>query len=217
MSIARDIPITLEAMTETILITCSEALSTAGSTAAIVNKARTTADVLASPTEGTYTTGFGRVIDRLGVPLGTYYNVAAINATLTATRGSTETNRKVALGCYLLHGDSSGGGDMAEYAHDSQPNDRTYFGTGRTSDMANWDGSLSTGPLNATTNPAYYDLRAAKRYLQVAVRAFKNKITTESSGDEHARVGAQITFFGGANYPQVADPPLSPYSTTTST
>lgn len=218
MSLVRDVGITLPAMTETILITCSEALSTAGSTTATPNKARTTADVLASPTAGTFTTGFGRVIDRLGAPLGAHYQVAMPAARLTATRGSTEADRQIKLGVYLLHGDSSGGGDMVPYStYTRQAADRTYFGTGRTTDMANWDATLSSGAADLTTNPAYYDLRAAKRYIQVAVRCLKDKVTTESSGDEHARISANVVLLAGDIIPQNADIKSSPFSTTTST
>lgn len=217
MSLVRDVGITLPAMTETILITCSEPLSTAGSTTAAVNKARTTADVLATPTAGTFTTGFGRVIDRLGPPLGAHYQVAMPSAKLTASRGSTETDRQLKLGVYLLHGDSSGGGDQVAYSTDFSPADRTYFGTGRTTDMANWDATLSSGAVDATSNPAYYDLRAAKRYISVAVRVLKDKVTTESSGDEHARISAQVTLLAADVIPQNADVRSSPFSTTTST
>lgn len=217
MSVVRDLGFTISAMTPTILITCSDALSTAGSTTATPNKARTTADVLSSPTEATFTTGFGRVIDRLSAPFGAGYAVAMPSASLHATRGSTETNRQIAIGLYLLHGDSSGGGDMAAYSTASQPDDRTYFSTARTSEYKSWDASLSTGPVFAPSNAAYYDLRAAKRFIQVAVRVRKNKITTESSGDEHAHVEAAITFLGGDSLPQVADSPLSPFSCSTST
>lgn len=217
MSLVRDVAITLPAMTETLLITCSEALSTAaGSTTAVVNKSRTTADILASPL-GVVTTGFGRVIDRLGAPLGAHYQVAMPSARLTATRGSTETDRKLIIGVSLLHGDSSGGGDMAVLTTEMTPADRTYFGTGRTSDMANWDGTLSTGQIEACSNPAYYDLRVAKRYLQVVIRVAKDKVTTESSGDEHARVNASLTLLAADSIPQNADVKSSPFSTTTST
>lgn len=219
MSLVRDLGITLPAMTETLLITCSEALSTAaGSTTAIVNKSRTTADILASPTAGTFTTAFGRVIDRLGAPLGAHYQVALPAGRLTATRGSTEADRQIKLGVYLLHGDSSGGGDMVPYStYTRQAADRTYFGTGRTTDMANWDATLSSGPADLVTNPSYYDLRAAKRYIQVAVRCLKDKITTESSGDEHGRISATVTLMAGDLVPQTADVKSSPFSTTTST
>lgn len=214
--IVRDIAITLPALVPTTLITCSDPLSTAGSTTAAVNKGNTTADVLSSPTEGTLTTAFGRVIDRIGAPLGTLYSVAFPVATWTSTRGSTEANRKIQIGAYLLHGDSSGGGDMAEYSTEARQSDRVFFGTGRTSEMSNWDASLSTGALHAVSNPASYDIRAAKRYIQVAVRVAKNRITTESSGDEHARIGAYVTFLGGAVVPQ-PEPVTSPFSSSTST
>lgn len=226
MSIVRDLGITLEAMTPTILITCAEALSTAGSTTPSTLKSRTTADVLVSTglpittTGGTagLTTGFGRVIDRTAAPLSALYAVAMPAAEVVSTRGSTEANRQVVVGIKLQHGDSSGGGDMADYSTDNQPADRIWFSTARTCDQLNWEFSdRSTGTLIACSNPAYYDLRNAKQYIRTAVRVGKSLVTTESSGDEHARVLASITFLGGDSLPQVVSPKDSPYATATAT
>jgi hypothetical protein len=131
--------------------------------------------------------------------------------------GSTEADRQFTINVRLQHGDSSGGGDMADYSTGSTPTNRTYFGTGRTTDMLNWDATLSSGPLNAASNPAYYDINAAKRYLRVVINVSKDRVTTESSGDERCRVGATLVLLGAADIPQVSDPKTSPYSTSTST
>ena len=218
MALVRDIAITLPAMTETILITCSVALDTGGSTTPSAAKSRSTADVLVSTgLTGGLTTGFGRTIDRLAAPLGAHYTIAYPAARAVSTRGSTEAERQIKIGCYLQHGDSSGAGDMAEYSTDNRADDRTYFGTGRTTDMLNWTAGVSTGTLDACSNPVYYDLRAAKRYVRVAVRIYKSLVTTESSGDEHARISASLVLGGGDVLPQTVDPIRSPYSSTTST
>lgn len=141
----------------------------------------------------------GRVIDRLSdlftkdVPL-----VAAPYTLLYSSRGSTEADRKLTLGVKLQHGDSSGGGDMADYTTGSTPEDKVYFTTARTTDMTAW----SSGLFRGQSNPAYYDLRAAKRYIRAVHYATKNRATTESSGDEGARVSGGIVFLGG-NTPKV--------------
>jgi hypothetical protein len=214
MSLVRDIPFTVPAMQETLLATCS-ALVTTGSTGVVTPIADTSADALISAAGET--TGFGRVIDRLTFPVaGAKYNACVVSAWINSTRGSTEADRKITVGVRLLHGDSSGGGDLAAYSTANQPATRTFFSTARTTDMLQWDGSLSTGAVYAPSNPGYYDLRGAKRYLQVAALVLKNKITTESSGDEQCRVGATITFLAGDKLPQRQDT-TGAYSSTTST
>jgi len=215
MSIVRDIPFAMNALEDTILVTCSALMSTAGSTSPKgMLSVQSTADAIVSA--GSETTAYGRIIDRLAMPLGALYQVAAPSAWLHSTRGSTEADRKLTIGVKLQHGDSSGGGDMADYSTGSQPDERQYFSSARSTDHASWDATLSTGEVYAMSNAAYYDLRAAKRYLRVAVPVFKNRVTTESSGDEQARVGAVITFLGGDDLPQNADTE-SAYSNSTTT
>ena len=214
MSIVRDIAFTLQALEDTILVTCSALMSTAGSTSAKgLLSAQTTADAIVATAE---TTAFGRIIDRTQMPLGAWYQVAAISACVHSTRGSTEADRKLTIGVKLQHGDSSGGGDMADYSTESQPDTRQYFSSARSTDHASWDAALSTGEVYGMSNPSYYDLRSAKRYLRVGVPVFKSKQTTESSGDEQARVSATITFLGADRLPQNADT-SSPWSNSTTT
>lgn len=222
--IVRDMPKTFPAMRETYLITCSApwASTTAPQ---LPSGSRTTADLMVSTGDGAASTWFnGDVIDRLHPLLGPRYLVASPVATVYASRGSTAPDRLFVLGVKLQHGDSSAGGDMADYSTGAQTSDATFFGdTGnRTTDQDSWDASISSGALTIMSVPQYYDLRAAKRYLRVLVRAGKSAITTESSADEHARVNAVLTFFG-ADYVNRDDQPpyvhgkLSPYSSTTTT
>lgn len=215
MGLVRDIPFTVNAMQDTILVTCSALFSTAASTAVkgLLSAESTSASIVSA---GSETTGFGRIVDRLRQPLGTHYGAVVAGAWLHSTRGSTEADRKLTIGVKLQHGDSSGGGDMADYSTGSQPADRTYFSSARSTDHLSWDASESTGEVFAASNPGVYDLRGAKRYLRIAVPVFKNRVTTESSGDEQARVGGTLTFLAGAQDPAQSDA-TGPYSASTST
>ena len=206
MSLLRDMPLTVIAMEERILITCSLPItpSTAGGVGG--TGISSTANSIVSSCSGT-TGGFaGRIIDRRGDDLTSRYQVAIPQVMLQSTRGSTEANRQLKLGIQLLHGDSSGGGDMADLARvdgTTMPVTRTLFSTARTSEMAVWSTAESTGVIAGLgTLPAYYDLRSAKRFIQAVVFAVKNRVTTESSGDEGARVHATITFAAGDEAPQ---------------
>ena len=206
--ITRDIPFTLRALDEIDIITCSTPAQVFTST---VN---TTKSSVADLNSGSGVNGriFDRLVDILS-PSSFY--VAAPVATLTATRGSTEADRQLKVGIKLQHGTSSAGGDMADYSTQDQPAYRTYFSTARTTDMKNWDASLSTGPFRGSSNMAYYDLRGANRYIRVVAFAYKDKQTTESSGDEAARLSADLVFMGGDRVPPIAD--AGPTSTSTTT
>ena len=161
----------------------------------------------------------GYLLDRNEFPINAAkYAAAVVQSYLVSTIGSTEVDRKIGLGVYLQHGDSSGGGDLAEYSTASRPDERLYFATTkRTTDYQSWDlSNKSTGTLYAVSNPGYYDLRGAKRYLKVVSRVGKNSVTTETSGEEGSRVGAVITFLAADTIPARADS-TSPFSSSTST
>lgn len=231
--LVRDLPFVMRAAEDTILVTCSDIMSTAGSTSAVgIRGSKTTASAVVSTgdignlttNEGTklvssggMATLNGRVINRLRFPLGAHYQAVAVQAALVSTRGSTEADRKLAVGVKLQHGDSSGGGDMADYSTQSQPDDKLYFGTSvRTCDMLNWDFSdESTGPVYAVQS-GYYDLRAAKKYVRVVGRFGKDLVTTDTSGDEQSRVSMDAAFLAADRLPARVDT-TSPYSSTTST
>ena len=233
MSLIRDIPFPVDAHPDVVLATCSELLSTAASTAPGVPIRVTTAQVLITTGDigdvnstvqgdevssgGMVESTQGRIIDRLAFPQGgEHYNVVVAQATLSSTRGSTEADRKLAVGVNLFHGDSSGGGDLEEFSTGSRPRDRVYFTSARTSDMANWDDAESSGPVYLVSEPGVWDIRGAKRYLQVRPRFGKNSVTTESSGDEQARASATLVFAAAVNSPEALDT-TSPLSTSTST
>lgn len=183
----RDVGLTIQALEDRAIITCSTAGQTAG----------TTQNVLQSTTAATGISG--RLIDRLGgdTMLTERYAVAMPSAYLWASRGSTEADRKLTLGLKLQHGDSSGGGDQVDFSTGSQPVDQTFFTTAGTTPMSNW----TTGPFYGQTKPTVYDIRAAKRYIRLVVSSSKDKSTTESSGDESYHVAAAITFMAGYQFP----------------
>jgi hypothetical protein len=213
----RDMPLTVVALEERILITCSCPItpSTAGGVGGV--GISSTANSIVSSSAGTTGTP-GRIIDRRGDDITlSRYQVAIPQAFLQSTRGSTEANRQLTLGIRLQHGDSSGGGDMADYSTANAPADRVLFSTARTSEMQVWSTAYSTGVIpGLSTLPAYYDLRGAKRFIRAVVYAQKSNQTTETSGDEGARVHATITFAAGDQAPQGAKT-TEGWSTSTST
>lgn len=230
MSLVRDVPFAMVAMEEHWFGTCSKIISTGTTGAVGPLSGKTTAAAIISTggislsTAGALSGGYTCVstqavlIDRLGFPVGqAMYDACIVQSYLVSTLGSTEVDRKTALGVYLQHAASSSGGDLAEYSTGSRVDDRIYFGTTvRTCDMLSWDFTRSTAPLYAVSHPAYYDLRGAKRYLRVVTRVGKNSVTTETSGEEGSRVGALITFLSADAIPVKVDT-TSPFSSTTST
>lgn len=210
MSIVRDIALGVQALTDTLVVTCSTQQTVAVTTANTVQSSN-----------ANFSTGFGssggagisgRIIDRLQEPFITdRYTVAMPFSYLESTRGSTEANRQLAVNIKLQHGNSSAGGDMADYSTGSQPVDMVLFTTVQTTPMWSW----STGAIRATSNPAYYDLRGANRYIRTVTSAFKNRATTESSGDESFHIGASIALLGGGQV--IQNPWTSAGSSTTST
>ena len=198
MSLVRDIPLTVSAMAEAGLFTGSNQITT--STAAGSFGSNSTANNLV--TSAAETTAFGRVISRAEFPLFQEgFLVAAPAAWIHSTRGDTGACRRLSVGVRLQHGDSSGGGDMADFSTGSTPATANYGTTVRTSEYKSWSTVYSTGELYLPTNPAFYPLRAAKQYVRVAVSVFKYAFTTETTGDEGARVGAIISFMGGHKIP----------------
>jgi hypothetical protein len=210
MSIVHDVPLTLKALTNTIVVTCSTQQTVLATTANQVQSSN--ADYSTGTGRGAGTGIQGRIIDRLNEPFLTErYTVAFPSAHLESTRGSTEANRQLAINVKLQHGNSSAGGDMADYSTGSAPAELVLFTTAQTTPMQSW----STGAVQGQSQPCTYDLRGANRYIRAVVGAFKNKVTTESSGDESFLVSASIGFMGAATFPQNVW--TSAGSTTTST
>lgn len=150
----------------------------------------------------------GRVIDRLDIELGARYLSVEPAAWLYASRGSTEADRWLSLAIKLQHGDSSGGGDAADFygpttgaQPDVQGTARNFFSTARSTESQSW----STAPFFGQTNPGVLDIRAAKRYVRAVITPGKNKTTTESSGDEAYHLGAVLVFGAGDELPENAN------------
>jgi hypothetical protein len=208
MSITRDLVLGVQAQDDYIVVTCSTQQAVLQTTANQVQS--TFADFSTGRSAGTGING--RVIDRLNEPFITdRYYVAQPYAYLNSTHGSTEANRQLVINVKLQHGNSSAGGDMVDYNTGSAPSEVVLFTTAQTTPMLSW----STGPIKAMSAQCYYDLRAANRYIRTVVGTFKNRQTTESSGDESYHVGAGLALLGAYTAPQ--NPWTSAGSSTTST
>lgn len=197
MSIVRDLGLGVQGSEDFSIITCSTANQVLAATG----------NVSASGTAIS-----GRIIDRMSEPFITSrYTVALPYAYVNSTRGSTEADRKITVVLKLQHGDSSGGGDMADYSTGSAPEDLVLFTSARTTPEWNW----TTGPFKAHTKQAYYDLRGAHQFIRAVVTPTKSKQTTESSGDEAFHLGVGFMLLGADSVPQ--NPWTSRGSTSTST
>jgi hypothetical protein len=196
MSIIRDLGLVVQSLEDKAVITASTAqVLIANSPGVLISTGFSTGNVLgATSTADTVITGTGRVIDRLSDLFTKNVPLVACPAThLYSSRGTTSLAPKLALGVKLQHGDSSGGGDMADYSTGSQPDDKVYFTSARTTAYAYW----TTEGQRLPSNQSYYDLKAAKRYIRAVHTVDKCEITTESTGWEGARLSGTIAFLGG--------------------
>ena len=216
MSVTRDITKVRVAMQERMLVTCS----TGNQSLALASTAYLNTNVIPATTgvsSCAWSTGAGGVVgdvlDRLDPELGARFGVVDIYAYLYTTRGSTQENgRGMFLDCYLTHGASSGGGDMANLSSERKATRRQINASCSETGMYSW----STGLVSVQTSPASWDISAASRYLRVVVNAGKTRETTESSGYENAHIGAAAIFREADVLPPSANT-TGPFSTTTST
>ena len=130
----------------------------------------------------------GRVIDRLGLVFATAGAVALSPRDkpytvepfcFASVPGSTSTLKNVSLDIKLQHGDSSGGGDMADYTTQDQPVTANYFNAAMTTDMVNW----TTGSFIVHSNPAQYELTGAKRFIRAVGVVTKFGVSTSTATD----------------------------------
>ena len=234
MSLIRDLPYAVRVLEETFLGTCTDSVTTAAMTTTPfgIQNTKTTASALHTTGDigdvdhdvqgarvssgGMVTSTEATILDRTRFPLGTHYQAVSAIATIESTYGSTAPDGKIAVGMTLFHGDSSGGGDLAELSTAMRPSDRVFGSSARTTDMAQWDVTESSGVVVFVSNPGIYDLRGAKKYVQARPRFGINTVTTAIAGWEHSRASADLVFFGGDFLPPVLDV-SSPFSTTTTT
>jgi len=151
----------------------------------------------------------GKVIDRLGLGANRIFEQAEAAVSCHTTAGSTGTDKKVTLSIKLQHGDSSGGGDMADYSTGYQSADQNFFTTAETTPLQNW----STGPL-AVAHQSWYNVIPAKRYIRAVGTVTKNGISTSTAAGSYDRFFTDLHVrFGTADY----NPPSLTTSTSTST
>lgn len=149
----------------------------------------------------------GRVIDRLGLGKNRIWEYAEPFIHCYTTIGSTGLDQRVTLSIKLQHGDSSGGGDMADYSTGMQSPDASFQTTAMSTAMQNW----STG-LQYWSHDGEYNVIAAKRYVR-PVGVFTRGGTTTSTAAGSVD-GAYITMGVRFASPDHAD---SASSTSTST
>lgn len=204
--ITRDISKVVLALADTVIITASTANQVWVATGLPIERSSC----------GLASTGgiAGLVIDRLGPNLGARYQCAEPAGFLWSSRGSTEADGKLTLGPIILqHGDSSGGGDMANYSTGTIAPARIINTSAQTTPEHHW----STAALESIpTKPSVMDITAAKRFVRVVLFTGKNASTTESSGYESYHVASAVTFREGDRLPETANT-TGPNSTSTST
>lgn len=192
MSIIRDLPQLVPSMLMKAFVTCScqvANLFTSG-----IASSGTTGYIITATSGGTLAIEYGRIIDRLGSEIGGARFAGVIPFTIfESTVQTTGANRQITINADLQHGDSSGGGDMADYSTQAQPDDKVFFTSARTTSYTEW----TTEAARLQSNQSYYDLRAAKRYIRAVHTVDKCEITTESTGWEGGRLSGTIALLGG--------------------
>lgn len=155
----------------------------------------------------------GRVIDRLGLGRNRIFETAEPFIHSYTTVGSTAADQKTTLSIKLQHGDSSGGGDMADYSTGMQAADVNFLTTAMTTTLQNW----STG-AQFWSHDSEYNIIPAKRYIRpVGVWTHGGSSTSTAAGSVDYMYATLGVRFSG---PDVADQytgSLSSTSTSTST
>ncbi len=155
----------------------------------------------------------GRVIDRLGLGRNRIYETAEPFIHAYTTVGSTAADQRVTLSIKLQHGDSSGGGDMADYSTGMQAPDANFRTTAESTAYQNW----STGP-QFWGHDSEYNVIPAKRYVRpvgIWTRGGSSTSTAAGSIDyQYVTLGVR---FGGPDVADSQSGSLSSTSTSTST
>ena len=151
----------------------------------------------------------GRIIDRLGLGSGRIYGTAEVGLNAHTTVGSTSGIKNFTLSVKLQHGDSSGGGDMADYSTGMTNQDQNFFSAAETTAYQNW----STGVIHLN-HQSWYEVTAAKRYVRGVGVITKGGPSTSTAGTSIDGIWANLVLrFGGADH----SPSVSSTSTSTST
>lgn len=163
----------------------------------------------------------GSIVDRqaLGRQFTHYQPVCqAIGAANTSTAGA----KSFKLDCFLQHGDSSGGGDMAEVDTGLRVDQQVYFNTGElTTDYKVW----TTGTIRAQISGYSYPYSTGlKRFIRAAAIITKLGLSTATTGANNVTASLAINALRADFEPptrlSLADPSGSKaplYSTSTAT
>jgi hypothetical protein len=151
----------------------------------------------------------GRIVDRLGLGGNRIFENCQVGLSVRTTVGSTALDKKITLSVKLQHGDSSGGGDLADYSTGMQSADQNFFTTAESTAYQNW----STGVI-ALGHQSWYNVIPAKRYVRAVGIVTRGGTTTSTAAGTIDTVNADLhlTF----SKPDYAPPSLST-STSTST
>ena len=104
--------------------------------------------------------------------------------------GSTAANRAVTVDVRLQHGDSSGGGDMADLTAPANLASAVFLNTALTTDMQNW----TSAPVKVYSNPVSYEIGAAKRYIRAVGKVTKAGLSTSTAAADTMNVMLGIRF-----------------------
>lgn len=138
----------------------------------------------------------GLIIDRLGLGGNRIYETCEVGITAQTTVGSTAADKKITLSAKLQHGDSSGGGDMADYSTGNTNADQSFWTTAESTAYQNW----TTGVM-AFGHQSGYNVIAAKRYIRGVGTITKNGSTTSTAAGSVDYVLADLNLrFGAPDY-----------------
>jgi hypothetical protein len=151
----------------------------------------------------------GRVVDRLGLGGGRIFEYCQSGISVHTTVGSTAGDKRVTLSIKLQHGDSSGGGDMADYSTGMQNADQNFFTTAESTAYQNW----TTGVMHLS-HQSWYNVVPAKRYVRPVGVFTRGGVTTSTAAGSVDYMWADLHLnFSKVDYA----PPLLSTSTSTST
>ena len=136
----------------------------------------------------------GQIINRLGLPR----NFRHASPFLTGSGFSTtEANNKITVLVKMQHGDSSGGGDMADYTTHSQPDDVVHGASARTTPMAGWTTEINT----IYTRPAGYDIVPAKQFIRSVATVTLPGVTTSTVAASLVDTHVSMVLYGADEEP----------------
>jgi hypothetical protein len=153
----------------------------------------------------------GSVIDRLS--LGRLYHIAVPFAVGRAVAGSTQVDQKITVAVRLQHGDSSGGGDMADYTTANQPADAIFNTSAMTTPMDAW----STGLARVNSGDGAYSLVAAKQFIRPVITVTLPGNTTATASADNVDVSGGVVLLSPDEAPGAAATGAFSTSTSTST